>query len=96
MPFAALRGYYNLVRAKEVVPEPRQPLTDDDSRALDETVAALIRGDVVRAVYYRDGAYREATGAVSQVDTIYRDLWIVRDRIPFAELCAVEVLYPAS
>ena len=36
MPFAALRGYYDLVHAKEVVPEPRRPLADDEARAAKE------------------------------------------------------------
>ena len=47
MPFAALRGYYDLVHAKEVVPEPRRPLADDEARALDGIIANLVRGDVV-------------------------------------------------
>ena len=96
MPFAALRGYYDLVSAKEAVPEPRRPLADDEARALDAAIAALARGDVVRCTYYRDGAYRKATGAVSQVDLIFHDLWIVREQIPFAEICALDVLYPAG
>lgn len=31
MPFAALRGYYDLVHAKEAVPESRRPLSDDEA-----------------------------------------------------------------
>lgn len=96
MPFAALRGYYGLVHAKEIVPEPRRPLTEEEARVLDEQLASLERGTVVRATFYRDNGYRDITGAVSQVDLIYRNLWIVRDCIPFAELCAIEVLYPAG
>lgn len=96
MPFAALRGYYDLVHAKEVVPEPRRPLADDEARALDGIIANLVRGDVVRCRYYEDGGYRVAEGVVSQIDLTFRDLWIVRRRIPFSTIQSLEMLYPAG
>lgn len=96
MPFAALRGYYDLVHAKEAVPESRRPLSDDEARALDDLIANLDRGDVVRCRYYEGGGYREAEGAVSQIDVTFRDLWIVRRRIPFSAIQSLELLYPAS
>lgn len=91
-PFAALRGYYELVHAKEAVPERRRPLTEEESAQLDEAVAALRRGRSVRCTFYCDGAYHSCEGVVSQVDLVYRDLWIVRMRIPFADICALEPL----
>lgn len=93
MPFAALRGYYDLVHAKEAVPESRRPLSDDEARALDDLIANLDRGDVVRCRYYEGGGYREAEGAVSQIDVTFRDLWIVRRRIPFSAIQSLELLY---
>ena len=92
MPFAALRGYYDLVQAKEVVAEERRELTEEDARALNELVGRLKRGALVRVVYYDGEGYRTCTGAVSQVDTIYRTLWIVRTAIPFDQISAIEIL----
>ncbi|MCR2036431.1 hypothetical protein [Adlercreutzia caecimuris] len=91
-PFAALRGYYELVHERERVIEPRRPLSEEEARALDATIADLQRGAMVRAVFYEKDAYRTIVGTVSQVDMIYHDLWIVRTRIPFASLCALEVI----
>lgn len=91
-PFAALRGYYELVHERERVIEPRRPLSEEEARALDATIADLQRGAMVRAVFYEKDAYRTIVGTVSQVDMIYHDLWIVRERIPFDELCALEAL----
>lgn len=91
-PFAALRGYYELVHERERVIEPRRPLSEEEARALDATIADLQRGAMVRAVFYEKDAYRTIVGTVSQVDVIYHDLWIVRERIPFDELCALEAL----
>lgn len=92
MPFAALRGYYNLVQAKEVVAEERRELTEEDARALNELIACLERGALVRVVYYDGKGYRTCTGAVSQVDAIYRTLWIVRTAIPFDQISTIEIL----
>ena len=86
-PVHALRG---------AVPESRRPLSDDEARALDDLIANLDRGDVVRCRYYEGGGYREAEGAVSQIDVTFRDLWIVRRRIPFSAIQSLELLYPAS
>ncbi|EOS52387.1 hypothetical protein [Adlercreutzia caecimuris] len=91
-PFAALRGYYDLVHERERVIEPRRPLSEEEARALDATIANLQRGVMVRAVFYEKDACRTIVGTVSQVDMIYHDLWIVRTRIPFASLCALEAL----
>lgn len=91
-PFAALRGYYELVYERERVIEPRRPLSEEEARVLDATIADLQRGAMVRAVFYEKEAYRTIVGTVSQVDMIYHDLWIVRTRIPFASLCALEVI----
>lgn len=91
-PFAALRGYYELVHERERVVEPRRPLSEEEARVLDEAVASLRRGAMVKAVFYEKDAYRTIVGTVSQVDMIYHDLWIVRTRIPFASLCALEVI----
>lgn len=91
-PFAALRGYYELVHERERVIESRRPLSEEEARALDATIADLQRGAMVRAVFYEKDACRTIVGTVSQVDMIYHDLWIVRTRIPFASLCALEAL----
>lgn len=64
--------------------------------ALDGIIANLVRGDVVRCRYYEDGGYRVAEGAVSQIDLTFRDLWIVRRRIPFSAIQSLEMLYPAG
>ncbi|MEC4176910.1 hypothetical protein VJ918_00500 [Adlercreutzia sp. R21] len=91
-PFAALRGYYDLVQEKERVVEPRRPLAEDEARELAEAVAQLQRGQLVSVTFYENDAYRTIVGTVSQIDMIYHDLWIVRTRIPFDELCALEAL----
>ena len=45
MPFAALRGYYDLLRTKERVPEPRHELTEEEAREL-SAVAREVREEL--------------------------------------------------
>lgn len=92
MPFAALRGYYELVHERERVPTPRRELTEEEARELDAALAQVARGSLVRVTYYDGDAYVTREGLVSQKDEILRDLWLVRTKIPFAALQSLELL----
>lgn len=94
LPFAALRGYYELVHERERIATPRRELTEEEARELDAVLARVARGSLVRATYYDGEAYVTREGKVSQKDEIFRDLWIVRTKIPFADLQSLEVLEP--
>lgn len=91
-PFAALRGYYELVHERERVPTPRRELTEEEARELDAALAQVARGSLVRVTYYDGDAYVTREGLVSQKDEILRDLWLVRTKIPFAALQSLELL----
>ena len=92
MPFAALKGYYDMVRARERVPEPRHELTEEEAVALSERVARLRKGDMARVVYYKDDGYVSATGIVTQIETTLRELTVVKTRVPFDDIRSIEVL----
>ena len=88
-PFAALKGYHELAKAKEHVPEPRQALTEEEALVLSQTLAGLCKGDVVRVRHYEGDAYAETVGAVSEVVEAHRVLRIVRKPIPFDGIAAI-------
>ena len=90
MPFAALRGYYDLVRAQERRVEPRHELTEEEARELSTRVVCLRKGDMVRVVYYNVDAYEELTGVLTGVDTTFRTLTVVRRKIAFDDIRSVE------
>lgn len=90
LPFAALKGYYDLVRAQERVPEPRHELTDDEAARLSSRVASLSKGDMVRVTYYDVDAYVTATGLLANVDTAFRTLTVVKRKIAFEDILSVE------
>lgn len=92
MPFAALRGYYDLLRQEERVPEPRHELTDEEAAGLSRAVAGVRKRQMVRVRYYDRDAYVELTGCVSHIDLAAREIWVVKTRIALDDIIALEVL----
>lgn len=90
MPFAALRGYEECIKAKEYVPEPKKPLTEEDAIRLSERMDALRKGDVVKILHYEKGAYRTLVGAVSDIDEAHRVLRVVKRIIDFDDIADIE------
>lgn len=74
MPFAALTGYYELVREQERVIEPRHELTEDESERLSHAFARVRRGDLVRLTYYDRDGYRTRAGRIEDIDEATRQL----------------------
>ena len=96
MPFAALRGYYDLVREQERVPEPKRLLTEEDALRLSQTLTLVRKGDMVRITYYDQGAYESAVARVSQVDLAYRCLHLDCGKVCLDDVADLEVLGPSG
>ena len=90
MPFAALTGYYELVRQEERIAEAKHELTEEEALALSRTVTQIKRGDLVRLTYYDWDHYRNITGIVTQIDSTFRRLRVVKTIIPFDDILSLE------
>lgn len=90
MPFAALKGYYELVRQRERVVEPRHELTEEEAVALSQKIARIRRGMLITAVHYDGEAYVHTTGVVANVDVPFRTITVVKQTIAFADLVDIE------
>lgn len=90
MPFSALKGFEELVREQERRTEPRREMTEERARKLSFAIAALRKGDSVRAVHYADGAYRELEGRVESVDRTFRTLRAAGTLVSFDDIFALE------
>jgi hypothetical protein len=86
MPFAALKGYEEALRKKEKITVPKIILTEDSQEILNSKLQQVKIGDIITAVYYKDGEYIELTGMVSKIDTTFRFIKIVNTTIPLDEL----------
>ncbi len=92
MPFAALRGYYELIRTRERVVEPRHELTEEEAVALSRIVSQVQRGDLVRVVHYDQDAYITTTGRVTRIDLIFRTIRIVKTTISLDDVRELAIL----
>jgi len=66
MPFAALTGYYELVRKQEITVEQKRELTEEKALELSQKLEGLKRGDLVRVTYYDTYGYRSRTGILDE------------------------------
>lgn len=86
VPFMALKGYQDLVKEAEVVPEQRWALTDADRRELQEQILGLQRGQLVRVAFYAGDHYRYVCDRVRQVDQTLHMLRLENAAVPFSQI----------
>ena len=90
MPFAALKGYYDLIYEREKVSVSRKELSEDDAAALSQKLSNICKGELLRVTYYREGEYVRECGIASAVDFTFRKLKIVKTEINFDDIYDVE------
>ena len=89
MPFAALTGYYDLVRERERVTEPRREPSEEEEARISAELAAVRKGQLVRVTHYERDAYVTTEGVVTSMDPVARELTVVRRRIGFDDVWSV-------
>ena len=90
MPFAALRGYYDLIRERERVVEPRRELAEEEALELSRKLSQVERRTMASVVHYDGEAYVTTRGLVSDIDEAGRTLTVVRTRIAFDDIVGIE------
>ncbi len=96
MPFAALKGYYDLISERQRVIVPKRELCEDDAQELSDKLNLLRKGCMVRAVYYNNGAYISKEGIVTEFYPEFRYMTIVKTRIDTDSLLKLEILTDKS
>lgn len=92
MPFAALRGFEELIREKERIPEKRRVLSEEDAAALSENLRKTEVGMMAKVRYYDGTGYRETVGMVSDIDFANRWLRIVKAAIRFDDISDIRII----
>lgn len=90
MPFAALKGYEDALRAKEKVVVSKQELTEEQEEELNRQILQIQKRDMVTVVYFEKDEYLKVTGMVSRIDRSAQILQVVNTKIEFtniAEIC---------
>lgn len=91
MPFAALKGFYDLIRERERVIVPKHELTDDKAAELSEIIKLVEKGKMIKVIYYSDGEYVSAEGIVTKIDLELRTLTIVKTEIDLDDIWDIVV-----
>ncbi len=93
MPFAALKGYEEALRAREHIVVERSSLSEERLNELDEIFRTLKNRDIVTVVYYsvRDENYLKLTGMISRIDVDSRILKVVNKSISFEDIRDISV-----
>lgn len=89
MPFAALRGYYDKIREKQRIREPKRELSEYEEEKLSYKLNQLQKGQMVSVTYYNVDAYETIEGLISNFDDTFRKLTIVKTVIPFDDILDV-------
>ena len=86
MPFAALKGYEEALRAKEKIVVEKIELSEEKKSELDFKLHQIQKMDIVTVVYFYKDEYIQVEGVVSRLDTDARVLKVVNTKIPFDDI----------
>lgn len=92
MPFAALTGFYSLVREQESIPSHRKERTEEECFELSRKILQLRRGSEVKIKYYRSKSYYFTEGEVEYIDHTFRTLTVAKNKISFDDIYEIDVL----
>ena len=91
MPFAALTGYYEVIKQREKIIEPRKELSEDEAEILSDKLNKIQKGMLITITYYNEDCYETLTGLVSNIDSIYRTITIVKTKIAIDDIYDIEI-----
>lgn len=86
VPFAALKGYEEALRAKEKIVVEKIELSEEKKAELDYKLHQIQKNDIITVVYFYKDEYLKIEGMVSRLDTDARILKIVNTKIPFEDI----------
>lgn len=89
MPFAALKGYHDLVRERERIRVTQRDLTDEQAQALSNALSRISKGDISNITHYENGEYLTTCGTVSEVSETLRTMSIGGRNISFDDIVAI-------
>lgn len=90
VPFAALKGYEEALRAKEKIVVEKIELSEEKKAELDYKLHQIQKNDIITVIYFFKDEYIKLEGMVSRLDTDARILKIVNTKIPFDDIYEIE------
>ena len=91
MPFAALRGYYELIKQCEKIKEPKKELSEEEGELLSSKINTVKKNMLVKVTYYNDDSYKTLTGIVSDINTVIKTITIIKTKINFDDILDIVI-----
>lgn len=86
VPFAAVKGYEEALRAKEKIIVEKIELSEERKAELDFKLHQINKKDIITVVYFYKDEYIKLEGMVSRLDRDARILKVVNTKIPFDDI----------
>ena len=86
IPFAALKGYEEALRAKEKIVVPKMELSEEKKEELNRKLKQVHKNDIVTVIFFHRDEYLQMEGMVSRVDKDARILKVVNTKIAFSDI----------
>lgn len=99
MPFAALKGYDELVREQEVFPDEPFELSEDEEKRLSGLLELAKKGDILRITHYGQDAYHLTKGTLVAIKPDQGLLCLQERAIELGSIVDIEIesaAYPTA
>ncbi len=91
IPFDALKGFREALKEQEKRVADRKELSETDAEELNRKLLEVKKNDQVKVIFFENGEYLEAKGAVSSLDLTMKRIRIVRKWIRFEDIFGLEI-----
>ena len=92
MPFAALKGFEETLREKEKVVVKKKDLNEEEILMLNQKMATLEKGQMIKVVYFNKDEYIEIQGLVARLDKVLGNITVVNTKIDFKDILFLEII----
>jgi len=86
LPFDALKGLREALKEKERVLVDRKILSIEEKEKISKKLMQIVKGMIIKVVYFENNEYIELEGIVSKIDFIYKKIIIVKKEIYFTDI----------
>jgi hypothetical protein len=90
LPFASLKGYYDEIRERQRVIEPKRERSEEENILLSHQMNQLKKGMMIKVKHYVKDAYEITEGLVTQVDPVFHSLTIVKNKISLEDIIMIQ------
>ncbi len=86
MPFAALKGFQEMLEETAAYKEGRKRLSEEQLEELDRQLHSIVRGQRVSVVYYTGRRYHQVEGVLDTINPVHRTIKVQGQQISLSQI----------